>query len=204
MRGSSTLASYARSNAAQRLRGDEKKRRQLIERNSIDDRRSTLDQQFVMLLRRVDSKAACFVGLSQPLRLENSPAESIPTRVTIVHQAQRVGRERQCARRLQRFDAEHGRLTGENRLVRGHPPVLVVEAAHELATLAVVVQSNETGDDEMHTRRGLSLANDVTTRFKTLGTNLRPEIAPFLVRNVGEFGARRSQSSLIVNLSHVR
>ena len=121
-----------------------------------------------MFLGRVDSKAAGLVGLSQPLRLENSPAESIPTRVTVVHQAQRVSGEGKCARRLQRFDAEHGRLAGENRLIRGDPSVLVVEAAYELATLAVVVQSNETGDDEMHAGRGLSLANDVMTRCKTL------------------------------------
>ena len=154
-----------------------------------------------MLLGRVDSKAAGLVGLSQPLRLENSPAESIPTRVTIVHQAQRVSGEGKCARRLQRFDAERGRLAGENRLIRGDPSVLVVEAAYELATLAVVVQSNETGDDEMHARRGLSLANDVMTRYKTLGTNLCPEIAPFLVGNVREL-ARKPFAELARRRSH--
>ena len=62
-----------------------------------------------MFLGRVNSKAACLVRLSQPLRLENSPAESIPARVTIVHLAQRIGGEGKV-RVGSRFDAEHGGL----------------------------------------------------------------------------------------------
>ena len=57
---------------------------------------------------------------------------------------------------------------------------------------------------KMHAQRGLTFANDVTARPKILGPHLRPEVVPFVFGNFRKLGARGSQGSFVVGLTHVR
>jgi hypothetical protein len=130
--------------------------------------------------------------------VEELSPNAIPARMAIVRPAKQLPGKGQRVCRLDGLHAERRLLPSERCFVLGDEATFVVEAAHQRAAVPMVIEPNETGEDEVDRGCRPPFAKEMLARRVPALLDMRPEQRPLQVRNRRELVENSAEAGLVI------